>query len=90
MTKAELIELWHEGAGLSKAQAERSLEHLGDIFARELLAGGCVPLPGLGRLRPVDRAPRMGRNPRTGEAVPIPAQKAITFKPAKFMKYNLA
>ena len=46
-----------------------------------------MPLPGLGKLKTKDRAARMGRNPRTGEAVTIPARRVAVFVPSE--KLNL-
>ena len=53
------------------------------MTAQELTAGGEVPLPGLGKLKTKDRAARMGRNPRTGEAVTIPARRVVVFAPSE-------
>lgn len=45
-----------------------------------------MPLPGIGKLVVVERAARMGRNPKTGEALEIPARKAVGFKPSGTLK----
>ena len=42
-----------------------------------------MPLPGLGKLKTKDRAARMGRNPRTGEAMTIPARRVVVFAPSE-------
>ena len=77
MTKADLIKLWQEATGLTGKQAGESLERLGDILAAELLAGGDVPIPRVGKLVVRTTAARAGRNPKTGEAIEIPAGKKI-------------
>ena len=59
---------------------------LGDVAAAELLGGGEIPLPGLGKLKSKDIAARHGRNPRTGETLDIPAHKAVTFTACKDLK----
>ena len=89
MTKAELIDLYKEATGLSKKDAAEHLERLGDICAAELLAGGEVTLPRIGKLVVKARAERMGRNPATGQAITIPARKAVMLKVAKELKESL-
>lgn len=76
-----------EGRSLCQADVEAVLQALKDVAAQELAAGGEVPLPGLGKLKTKDRAARMGRNPRTGEAVTIPARRVVVFAPSE--KLNL-
>ena len=56
------------------------------VAAAELLGGGEIPLPGLGKLKSKDIAARHGRNPRTGETLDIPAHKAVTFTACKDLK----
>ena len=56
------------------------------VAAAELLGGGEIPLPGLGKLKSKDVAARKGRNPRTGETLDIPAHKAVTFTACKDLK----
>ncbi|MFC4678689.1 HU family DNA-binding protein [Desulfovibrio legallii] len=77
MTKAELVKLYAEATQLPVGDAGECLERLGDIVAAELLGGGSVPLPGVGKLVIKARAARTGRNPRTGEPVDIPARQAL-------------
>jgi DNA-binding protein HU-beta len=89
MTQMELIDLFAEASNLSKAQAKECLHRLGDIAAAELLAGGEVPLPGLGKLVTTEKAARKGRNPRTGKAIEIAAHKAVKFSACKNLKDSL-
>ena len=65
---------------------EKTLEVLCGVSAAELLGGGEIPLPGLGKLKSKDIAARTGRNPRTGETLDIPAHKAVTFTACKDLK----
>ena len=89
MTKEDLVRnvtersRIHLGRSLSQADVEAVLQALKDVTAQELPAGGEVPLPGLGKLKTKDRAARMGRNPRTGEAVTIPARRVVVFAPSE-------
>lgn len=89
MTKEDLVRnvtersRIHLGRSLCLADVEAVLQALKDVTAQELTAGGEVPLPGLGKLKTKDRAARMGRNPRTGEAVTIPARRVVVFAPSE-------
>lgn len=86
MNKQELIDALAGSADLTKKAAGDVLEALGVIVATSLKGGGEVTLPNIGTLSVKDRAARMGRNPLTGEAVPIAAKKAPAFKAAKKLK----
>lgn len=89
MTKAELIKAWQEATQLNGVQAKQYLERLGDIMAAELLGGGEVPLPAIGKLEVRRTAARKGRNPRTGEAIDIPVKKKVALKLGKEFKESL-
>lgn len=86
MTKAELVKTFQEATQLPANQAQEYLERFGDIAAAELLGGGEIPLPGVGKLVIKDRAARKGRNPRTGEAVDIPAKRVLVVNLSKDFK----
>lgn len=68
---------------------EKTLDVLCGVAAAELLGGGEVPLPGIGKLKAKKTAARKGRNPRTGESVDIPAGKKVRFVPCKELKEAL-
>ena len=68
---------------------EKTLEVLCGVAAAELLGGGEVPLPGIGKLKAKTTAARKGRNPRTGESVDIPAGKKVRFVACKDLKEAL-
>ena len=89
MTKAELIKMYAEATQQPIGQAKECLERLGDIMAAELLGGGEVPLPSVGKLVIKQRAARQGRNPRTGDEITIPAKKALAVKAAKDFEESL-
>ncbi|MGE9985320.1 HU family DNA-binding protein [Desulfovibrio sp. SGI.169] len=92
MTKRELIEKALETArnardrNLTLTDMGAALDSLCEVAAAELLGGGEVPLPGLGKLKSRDVAARKGRNPRTGETLDIPAHKAVIFAACKDLK----
>jgi DNA-binding protein HU-beta len=74
------------GHDLPKHQAEAVLGDLVALATRHLKNGDKIRLTGLGILQVQQRAARMGRNPATGEAIPIKASKKIAFRPAKELK----
>lgn len=71
---------------ISMTDMTAALNGLCAVAAAELLGGGEVPLPGLGKLKIKEKAAREGRNPRTGEVVSIPAGKKVVFVPGKNLK----
>ncbi|MDR2745687.1 MAG: HU family DNA-binding protein [Desulfovibrio sp.] len=86
MTKSELINLLKEATQLAGVQAGEYLNRLGDIMAAELLAGGEVPLPGVGKLAVKQTNARKGRNPKTGAALDIPASRKVAVNLGKEFK----
>ena len=72
-----------DGQDMSKKQAEIILTDLVTRITRHLKKGERIRIVGLGILRVRRRAARMGRNPTTGEPVPIKASKKVAFRPAK-------
>ena len=86
MTKAELLKLCAGATATAGGDAGECLGRLGEIVAAELLGGGSVPLPGVGKLVIKARAARTGRNPRTGEPVDIPARQALAVNLSKDFK----
>ena len=86
MHKSELIETIAAETGIPKAAAGRALESLLDTVTRSLKGGERVSLAGFGTFSVSRRAARNGRNPRTGERVPIKASNAPRFSAAKVLK----
>ena len=86
MTKSELVDKLAQETGLTKTQAKEVIESFIAQTTKTLKKVGRVALAGLGVFTVVKRAKRTGRNPRTGEAVTIKAQKAVRFRPAKTLK----
>jgi len=84
MTKSQLIKEVADKCDLSKKQVAQALETLQSIAYREAQNG--FTLPGIGKLVVVNRKARMGRNPKTGEAIQIPAKRALKFRIAKAAK----
>ncbi len=86
MNKGELIDAVAASAGLSRADATKAVDALLDSVTRTLADGGSVSLVGFGTFSVKARAARMGRNPRTGEAIQIAASKVPGFKAGKALK----
>lgn len=89
MIKADFINAFREATGISDVEAKEYLERMGDIIAAELLGGGEIPLPRLGKLHVKATKARPGRNPRTGETVQIPAGKKVAISLGKDFKESL-
>lgn len=87
MTKAELIDKIHAKSGLStKAKTEMALDATVAVLGEALASGEDVTFTGFGTFKVTDRAPRKGRNPRTGAEIEIPACKVVRFSPGKSLK----
>ncbi len=89
MNKNDLIETIASSARISKAAAERGLNGMLTMMSTAMKGGERVTLAGFGSFTVVDRAPRTGRNPKTGEVVPIPSRKAVRFRPGKHLSQKL-
>ena len=86
MNKAELIELVGSKTNLSKSDAGEAVEAVFKGIQQTLQNGDSVTLVGFGTFSVSERAARTGRNPRTGEAITIPASKSPKFKAGKALK----
>ena len=86
MNKTELVAAMAEQAGISKKDAEKALKAFTDVVAEELKKDGKVQLVGFGTFEVSTRAAREGRNPKTGEKMPIAASKTPKFKAGKALK----
>ena len=86
MNKTELIAAAAQSAGVSKKDAELIINAALEHIAASLTAGDKVQLSGFGIFEVKDREARVGRNPRTKEAVEIPATRTPVFKPSKLLK----
>lgn len=83
MTKAELIGVMADEAGITKAAASDALEACLAAVAKELKKSGKLGLVGFGTFSVVKRKAREGRNPQTGKTIKIPAKKVVKFKAGK-------
>lgn len=86
MTKAEMIDKIVKGSELTKAQAEKTAEIFMDSIVEALKAGDKVTFVGFGTFTVSEKAERIGRNPKTGAEIKIPAKMAVKFKAGKAFK----
>ena len=85
-TKKELIDALAERTQQPKTVTEAFVDALGEAVQAALAQGNEVVLPGLGKLTVKAKAAKAGRNPKTGEAITIPARKVPAFSAAKALK----
>lgn len=86
MTKADLVERVAAEAEMTKKDAEQLVEIIFESITNTLNKGEKIELRGFGSFRVRQRNSRMGRNPKTGAAVSIPAKRVAYFRPGKELK----
>jgi integration host factor subunit alpha len=86
LTKAELAELLFEQVGLNKREAKDMVETFFDEIRNALERGEAVKLSGFGNFQLRDKPQRPGRNPKTGEEIPITARRVVTFHASQKLK----
>lgn len=86
LTKAEVAEHLFEKVGLSKRDAKDMVEVFFEEIRETLEAGEQVKLSGFGNFDLREKSERPGRNPKTGEDIPISARKVVTFRPGQKLK----
>lgn len=89
MTKHELIVALSHNHNITRDKANAILADVINFQLHDLLENGEVVLHGLGKLKIAERAARLGRNPKTGETIHIPAQKSVKFQITKTLKNEL-
>ncbi|GAA6173689.1 integration host factor subunit alpha [Colwellia sp. KU-HH00111] len=86
LTKAEVAEHLFEKVGLSKRDAKDMVEIFFEEIRETLESGEQVKLSGFGNFDLRQKSERPGRNPKTGEDIPISARKVVTFRPGQKLK----
>lgn len=79
LTKAQLADLLFERIGLNKRESKDLIDSFFDLIAASLIDGEDVKISGFGNFQIRTKAPRPGRNPRTGETIPIQSRRVVTF-----------
>ena len=83
MKKAELIAAMAEEMNTNKHIADEALDALSKVLQRQLVAGEALLILGIGTFSVIQKAARLGRNPKTGDSVEIQAKKTVKFKATK-------
>lgn len=89
LTKADLAELLFDSVGLNKREAKDMVEAFFEEISAALIAGDEVKLSGFGNFKLRDKPQRPGRNPKTGEAIPISARRVVTFHASQKLKADV-
>ena len=86
LTKAELAELLFDRVGLNKREAKDLVDTFFEEIRDSLANGVEDKLSGFGNFQVRDKPPRPGRNPKTGEVIPIDARRVVTFHASQKLK----
>jgi integration host factor subunit alpha len=86
LTKADMAEMLYDELGLNKREAKEIVEMFFGEIGAALAANQQVKLSGFGNFDLRDKNSRPGRNPKTGEPIPISARRVVTFKPGQKLK----
>jgi len=90
VTKADLADRLYEELGLNKRESKEFVELFFEKMRRSLESGESVKLSGFGNFDLRKKTPRPGRNPKTGEEIPISARRVVTFRPSLKLKERVA
>ena len=89
LTKAHLAELLFEHIGLNKRESKDMVDAFFVLVSDSLVEGNDVKISGFGNFQIRTKAPRPGRNPRTGESIPIEARRVVTFHASHKLKEQI-
>ena len=89
LTKAELADLLFEKVGLNKREAKDMVEAFFEEIRNALEVGDGVKLSGFGNFKLRDKPQRPGRNPKTGQEIPITARRVVTFHASQKLKSDV-
>ena len=89
VTKADIVERVYKEAGFSKKEASDLVDLIFKVIKETLSRGEKVKISGFGNFSIRDKSTRMGRNPQTGEAMPISARRVLTFKPSQILRDDI-
>ena len=86
LTKAQLADMLFDNIGLNKREAKDIVDTFFEEIRDALARGDSVKLSGFGNFQVRDKPPRPGRNPKTGETIPIAARRVVTFHASQKLK----
>ena len=90
LTRMDLSEAVFREVGLSRNESGQLVEQVLDTISDALVGGETVKISSFGAFSVRDKAQRVGRNPKTGEEVPILPRRVLTFRPSHLMKDRVA
>jgi DNA-binding protein HU-beta len=85
MTKAQVVNHMADKTGLTKKQVASFMDDLQGLAVKEAKKNGAFVIPGVGKVRLVNRKARMGRNPQTGEPIKIAAKRVVRLRASKVL-----
>lgn len=89
LTKADIAQTLTDKFGFNKRESKELVEQFYDEMSEVLVKGEQIKLSGFGNFELKDKSARPGRNPRTGEDVPISARRVVTFKPGQKLRAQI-
>ncbi|CAL1241152.1 integration host factor subunit alpha [Candidatus Methylocalor cossyra] len=89
LTKADMVDKLFCDLGINKKDAKELVDQFFEEIKTALAQGRSVKLSGFGNFNLRDKNPRPGRNPKTGEEIPISARRVVTFKPGQKLKVKV-
>ena len=89
LTKADMAEMLFDELGLNKREAKEIVEQFFEEVKVALESGNQVKLSGFGNFLIRKKSERPGRNPKTGEEIPISARRVVTFRPGQKLKIRV-
>jgi len=89
MTKKDIVLRVTDMTGIKQVDVKRIVQHTFDVVIESLARNEKVELRNFGVFKIKERKARFGRNPRTGESVPVPPRKVVVFKPGLEMKQKI-
>ncbi len=89
VTRADLCEAVYQAVGLSRTESADLVELVLDEISNRIVAGEAVKLSSFGSFIVRSKGERIGRNPKTGEEVPISPRRVMVFKPSNVLKQKI-
>ena len=86
LTRSDLSEAVHREIGLSRNESSQMVETILERISDALIAGDAVKISSFGTFAVRDKGARMGRNPKTGQEVPIDPRRVLVFRPSHILK----
>ena len=89
LTKKDLVLAVAKTTGVTQVEVKRVVQGMLDQLIESLKAGNTIELRNFGVFKVRQRAPRRGRNPKTGQEVPVPSKRVVVFKPGLLMRQHI-